>query len=82
MVIGCEVLATLPPILLLTIIPTKNYFYIKPNYFKKQIFYHHFYLPEVNIQVQNDHGRGLLSMGAMDALALAILKIGLPYFRE
>ena len=29
---------------------------IKPSYFKKQHFYHHFYLPEVNMQVQNGHG--------------------------
>ena len=32
--------------------------YLKPNYFMKQRFYHHFYLPEVIKQVQN--GRGVL----------------------
>ena len=26
----------------------------KPKYFKKQCFRHHFYLPKVTIQVQND----------------------------
>ena len=30
--------------------------YLKPNYFMKQRFYHHFYLPEVIKQVQNGHG--------------------------
>ena len=32
------------------------YFLLKPNYFKKQRFYHYFYFPEVNKQVQNGHG--------------------------
>ena len=29
---------------------------VKPNHFQKQGFHYHFYLPEVNIQVKNDHG--------------------------
>ena len=29
---------------------------IEPNHFMKQGFHCHFYLPEVNIQVKNDHG--------------------------
>ena len=29
---------------------------IEPNHFMKQGFHYHFYLPEVNIQVKNDHG--------------------------
>ena len=32
------------------------YIVLKPNCFKKQRFFHHFYLTEVIIQVQNGHG--------------------------
>ena len=36
---------------------------LKPNFFRSNVFHHQFYLPEVNIQVQNGHGvlRGLIS---------------------
>jgi hypothetical protein len=36
---------------------------LKPKNFRSNVFHHQFYLPEVNIQVQNGHGvlRGLIS---------------------
>ena len=46
---------------------------LKPSYFKKQPFYHHFYLPEVNIQVQNGHK-------VLGRLVSCISEMGLAYW--
>ena len=39
---------------ILTKIAFTNLTSLNPNYFKSNVFHHHFYLPEVKIHVQND----------------------------